>query len=105
MDIDTENIEQENRIIAKIHGNITFLQLPTLIDALEKLPKDKNITLCTERLHFIDHACIDYIKHWETDRKSKMQDYEVFVAWDEMSKAYPTFKWNTFHKEHKENIH
>lgn len=105
VDIDTENIEQENRIIAKIHGNITFLQLPTLIDALEKLPKDKNITLCTERLHFIDHACIDYIKHWETDRKSKMQDYEVFVAWDEMSKAYPTFKWNTFHKEHKENIH
>lgn len=105
VDIDTENIEAENRVIAKLHGNITFLQLPTLIDALEKLPKDKNITLCAERLHFIDHACIDYIKHWETDRKAKIKNYCVNVAWEEMSKTYPSFKWNDFHKDYKENTH
>ena len=101
VDIDTENIEDENRIIAKIHGNITFLQLPTLIDALEHLPKDKNLTLCAERLHFIDHACVDYIKSWEKERREIMQGYDIQVAWEEMSKTYPSFEWHSFHNEEK----
>ncbi len=100
VDIDTEYIESENRVVAKLHGNITFLQLPTLIDALEHLPKDKNITLCTERLHYIDHACVDFIKSWEKDRMKKVQDYELLIKWDEISKTYPSFKWHLFHKEH-----
>ena len=100
VDIDTEYIESENRVVAKLHGNITFLQLPTLIDALEHLPKDKNITLCTERLHYIDHACVDFIKSWEKDRMKKVQGYELLIKWDEISKTYPSFKWHLFHKEH-----
>lgn len=100
VDIDTEYIESENRVVAKLHGNITFLQLPTLIDALEHLPKDKNITLCTERLHYIDHACVDFIKSWEKDRVKKVQGYELLIKWDEISKTYPSFKWHLFHKEH-----
>lgn len=101
VDIDTETIESENRIVAKIHGNITFLQLPTLIDALEHLPKDKNITLWAERLHFIDHACIDYIKSWEKERIESMPEHNIHVAWEEMSKTYPSFEWNFFHNEDK----
>lgn len=100
VDIDTEYVEAENRVVAKLHGNITFLQLPTLIDALEHLPKDKNITLCTERLHYIDHACVDFIKSWEKDRVKKVQGYELLIKWDEISKTYPSFKWHLFHKEH-----
>lgn len=72
VDIDTEYDEQTNTITAKIHGNITFIQLPTLIEALERLPKDKNITLCAERLHYIDHACIDFIKEWEKGRRAEI---------------------------------
>ena len=106
VDIDTQTIEEENRIIAKIHGNITFLQLPTLIDALEHLPKDKNITLCAEKLHYIDHACIDFIKGWEKERKEEMKDFDIHVAWEQMKETYPSFKWSTFHKEHgKHNAH
>ena len=97
VNIDTENIDSENKVIANLHGNITFLQLPTLIDALEKLPKDKNIALNIDRLHFIDHACIDYIKSWETERKTAMKDYNIFIDWEKMSKSYPTFKWHNFH--------
>lgn len=99
VDIDKDFIESENRIVAKIHGNITFLQLPTLIEALESLPKDKNITLCAERLHYIDHACIDYIKSWEKERLNEMPNYDIHIAWEEMSKTYPTFEWHLFHKE------
>ena len=107
VDIDTEYDEQTNTITAKIHGNITFIQLPTLIEALERLPKDKNITLCAERLHYIDHACIDFIKEWEKDRRAEIttkgMPYDVHVAWEQMKETYPSFKWCHFHKSHDEN--
>ena len=106
VDIDTETDEQTNTITAKIHGNITFIQLPTLIEALESLPKNKNIVLCAERLHYIDHACIDFIKEWEHERqeeiKSRGLNYDVHVAWEQMKETYPSFRWGHFHKAHED---
>lgn len=106
VDIDTELDEQTNTITAKIHGNITFIQLPTLIESLESLPKDKNIVLCAERLHYIDHACIDFIKEWEHDRREEIKtrglNYDVNVAWEQMKERYPSFRWGHFHKTHDE---
>ena len=107
VDIDTEENAETNTITAKIHGNITFIQLPTLIEALESLPKDRNITLCAERLHFIDHACIDFIKEWEKERRTEIEkkglSYDVHVDWEQMKETYPSFKWGHFHKSHEEN--
>ncbi len=106
VDIDTETDEQTNTITAKIHGNITFIQLPTLIEALESLPKNKNVVLCAERLHYIDHACIDFIKEWEHERqeeiKSRGLNYDVHVAWEQMKETYPSFRWGHFHKAHED---
>lgn len=107
VDIDTEFSEETNTVTAKIHGNITFIQLPTLIEALESLPRDKNITLCAERLHYIDHACIDFIKEWEKERQSEITeknlDYDVHVSWEQMKETYPSFKWCHFHRHAEEN--
>ncbi len=107
VDIDTEFDENTNTVTAKVHGNITFIQLPTLIEALESLPKDKNILLCAERLHYIDHACIDFIKEWEKERLSEIQEkgskYTVHVSWEQMKETYPSFKWCHFHKHSEEN--
>ncbi len=107
VDIDTQENNDTNTITAKIHGNITFIQLPTLIEALESLPKNKNITLCAERLHYIDHACIDFIKEWEKERRTEIEKnalpYDVHVDWDQMKETYPSFKWGHFHKSHDEN--
>ena len=91
--------ESLNIVTAKIHGNITFIQLPTLIDALEKLPTDKKVVLCFDKLHFIDHACIDFIKDWENKRRQK--DLEVEIDWNDIQERYPSFKWDFFHKTEK----
>lgn len=105
VDIDTEIDESTNTVTAKIHGNITFIQLPTLIEALESLPQNKNIVLCAERLHYIDHASIDFIKEWEKERRAEIQKnalpYEVHVAWEQMKETYPSFKWCHFHMSHE----
>lgn len=105
VDIDTEINEETNTVTAKIHGNITFIQLPTLIDALESLPKNRNIVLCAERLHYIDHASIDFIKEWEKERRNELQkhglDYDVHVEWEQMKETYPSFRWGHFHSSHE----
>ncbi len=96
VDIDTFEVESENRVIAKIHGNVTFLQLPTLIECLENLPMDKNLTVCSDKVNFIDHACIDFIKSWETERKEKMNGYDIHVNWEDIKDMTPDLGWDTF---------
>lgn len=96
VNIRIENDETEDKVIVRLSGNIIFLQLPQLIDIFEKLPDDKAVYVCADRLHFIDHACADYIKDWQTSRLSSK--YPVDVDWEKMMHTYPSFKWKNFHK-------
>ena len=70
-----------------------------MIEELEKLPENKKVVLCVDKLHFIDHACVDYIKEWEHDRKK--HNHSVEINWQQMEKTYTSFKWNFFHKTTK----
>ena len=97
--INIETEETDDTITAKLYGNITFIQLPILIETLEHLPENKKIILCVDKLHFIDHACIDYIKEWEAERLK--HNHPVEINWQEMEKTYKSFKWNFFHKTGK----
>lgn len=97
--INIETEETEDTVTAKLYGNITFIQLPVLIEELEKLPENKKVVLCVDKLHFIDHACVDYIKEWEHDRKK--HNHSVEINWQQMEKTYTSFKWNFFHKTTK----
>ena len=89
--------EDSEKTIVKLSGNIIFLQLPQLIDVFENLPSDKDIYVCAERLHFIDHACVDFIKDWQDAQGTK--DYNVEVDWAKIRRTYPNFKWRKFHKD------
>lgn len=88
--------EEENKVIVKLSGNIIFLQLPQLIEIFEQLPTDKNIYICAERLHFMDHACVDFIRDWELAKSCS--DNEIQVDWTRIRRTYPNFKWRKFHK-------
>ena len=91
-------IEDENeKLVVKLSGNIVFIQLPQLIDIFDHLPSDKNVYVCAERLHFMDHACADFIKDWETGRKKL--DVITEVDWGSIRRTYPNFKWRKFHKD------
>ncbi len=89
--------ENENKKIVKLSGNIIFLQLPQLIDIFDNLPEDKDIYVCADRLHFIDHACADFIRDWEAGRKNNK--FTTEVDWKSIRRTYPNFKWKNFHKE------
>ncbi|WP_244409271.1 SulP family inorganic anion transporter [Streptomyces albofaciens] len=49
-------------------GNATFLRLPKLLDQLESLPHNREVTLDLTGLRHLDHACATALTGWETQR-------------------------------------
>jgi MFS superfamily sulfate permease-like transporter len=62
--IDLEHRPDEDRLIIELRGAATFVRLPKLVDALEKMPKGSIITVRSHKLHLIDHACVDHLAAW-----------------------------------------
>lgn len=97
VNIKIEEIEAENKVVVKLSGNITFVQLPQLIDVFENLPADKNLYVCAERLHFMDHAAVDYLQDWE--KSHIISPYNIKIEWSKIRRTYPNFSWRKFHKD------
>ena len=67
------------------------------VDIFENLPEDKEIYVCADRLHFMDHACVDFIRDWEAAKQASGKN-NVEVDWSRIRRTYPNFKWRKFHK-------
>lgn len=94
INIKVEENDEENLLKIILSGNMTFVQLPNLIEILDSVPNDKNVFICAENLYFIDHACVDFIQDWEKERKEL--DVKTEVEWSKIRRTYPNFKWRTF---------
>ncbi|MFE7569119.1 SulP family inorganic anion transporter [Streptomyces sp. NPDC057539] len=55
---------------AYVSGNATFLRLPTILDSLEALPKNRPIQLDLSGLHHLDHACRTALENWAVRHSS-----------------------------------
>ncbi|WP_241269162.1 SulP family inorganic anion transporter [Streptomyces chrestomyceticus] len=51
-------------------GNATFLRLPKILDQLEALPHDREVTLDLTGLRHLDHACATALTTWTTHRST-----------------------------------
>ncbi|HET9960091.1 MAG TPA: SulP family inorganic anion transporter [Polyangiaceae bacterium] len=54
-----------DRVDLRLAGTATFLQLPKLAEALNKLPPGQVVHVHPEHLLFIDHACVELLKTWQ----------------------------------------
>jgi MFS superfamily sulfate permease-like transporter len=52
------------RTILSLEGTATFLRLPVLANALEKVAPDTELHVDLEKLDYIDHACLDLLMNW-----------------------------------------
>ena len=52
------------RIHLSLEGAATFLRLPRLAAALERVPANAELHVDLEHLHYIDHACFDLLANW-----------------------------------------
>ena len=90
INIKIKEMPDENKILVKLSGNITFIQIPQLADIFENLDKCKKIEINCEKLYFIDHACIDFIYSWEESRLNN--GCEISLDWGAIQKIYPNLQ-------------
>jgi ABC-type transporter Mla MlaB component len=70
--LDVEAVEEpaRGRTTLKIAGAATFIRLPVLAQALEKIPAETDVRLDFSRLDSIDHACFELLSSWRQQRES-----------------------------------
>jgi MFS superfamily sulfate permease-like transporter len=78
--------EGRGRIDLQIAGAATFIRMPKLIDALDSLPRDREVHVCCDGLVYIDHACMDAISNWQRQRSDK--GARIVVEWNHLMAAY-----------------
>ncbi len=65
--VETED-EGDAGIVVRVLGHATFLRLPKLLDALEALPRDREVRLELGGLRHLDHACAAALEGWAAAR-------------------------------------
>jgi len=59
------DVQQDDRsAVLKLVGAATFIRLPRLADALERVPDGFELHVDFDRLTYIDHACLDLLMNW-----------------------------------------
>ena len=57
-----------------LSGNATFLRLPRLLDALERLPADRPVELDWSGLRHLDHACAVALVTWAGQHRARSSE-------------------------------
>lgn len=53
----------------RLTGSATFLKIPALAQALERVPQDAELHINVARLDYIDAACLDLLDSWEAQNE------------------------------------
>jgi MFS superfamily sulfate permease-like transporter len=77
---------KDSRVDMWLDGSATFLRLPALADALDSVPRGKELHVHMEKLNYIDHACLELFGEWE--EKNKEYGSRLMVEWEELVSRY-----------------
>lgn len=69
-----------------LRGAATFVRLPRMAAALERVPPAAELHVRCEELTFIDHACLDYLMNWE--RRHQAAGGRLVLDWDELTAKF-----------------
>jgi MFS superfamily sulfate permease-like transporter len=70
LDIQIVTHDADKTIDMKLTGAATFLKLPILARALERMPNGYQVRVDVSDLSYIDHACMELFDNWERSRKA-----------------------------------
>jgi MFS superfamily sulfate permease-like transporter len=65
------------RTVLYLRGAATFLRLPKLAAALERVPPSTELHVHFEELTYIDHACLDLLLSWEKQHEATGGSLEI----------------------------
>jgi MFS superfamily sulfate permease-like transporter len=70
LEVTLEDKADENMAFLHLYGAATFIRLPKLAKALERVPPSRELHVFMEDLDYIDHACLTLLADWETQHKA-----------------------------------
>lgn len=74
-------------------GAATFVRLPVLATALEKIPVGCQLTLDISDIDYIDRACMDLIQNWT--KQHVATGGQVTINWDDLHARFQTIRPRT----------
>ncbi len=66
----------------RLEGSATFLKVPAVARTLERVPPNTRLGLALDRLHHIDQACLELLRDWA--RNAKTRGCELVVDWQQL---------------------
>lgn len=72
--------------IVSLHGAASFLRLPQLAQALDKISPRDAVRVNFDALTYIDHACLDLLEHWH--KRHQAAGGELELDWEALRKRY-----------------
>ena len=69
-----------------LEGSATFLRLPTLSHALDKVGPKVGLHIHFEKLVYLDHSCLELIREWRVLHEEN--GGKVFVEWDRLVERF-----------------
>jgi len=82
LEIDYEEDAKKRTVHLKLHGSATLIRLPKIASVLEKIPPGAEVHVHVEKLHYIDHACLDLLSNWE--KQHEATNGRLVIKWDEL---------------------
>jgi MFS superfamily sulfate permease-like transporter len=69
-----------------LDGAATFIRLPKLAAALERVPASTELHVHFEHLRYVDHACLDLLMTWE--KQHEATGGQLVIDWDEFTARF-----------------
>jgi len=80
------NEPQTRQMTLLLQGAATFVRLPKLASALEKVPPNTPLHVVLDQLEYIDHACIELLSNWE--KQHGATGGQIIIEWDSLHRKY-----------------
>jgi MFS superfamily sulfate permease-like transporter len=80
--IEATSDSNANRVNMKLNGSATFVRLPLLAEALERVPPQSELHVDLVNLDYIDHACLELLMNWE--RTHEATGGRLVVDWNSL---------------------
>ncbi len=75
-----------HRTVLHLAGSATFLRLPFLVEALDRVSADTELHVEVADLDYIDHACLELLTSWE--RQHKAAGGKLVIEWGDLRAKY-----------------
>lgn len=102
LEVSVEAVPVENRTILGLKGAATFLAVPKIADALDKITPDTELHVPLERLRYIDHSCLELLVNWE--KMHAAQGGKLVIDWDGLATTFRRSNIESYQEPRKPKV-